>query len=384
MAPPTHSRFLEINIVSAEDLAPVSKNMKTYAVVWVKPDEKLATGVDQKGGTDPSWNDRFTFKVDDKFVNSEDAKIFVEIYAAAWVKDALVGSVNVLINDIFHLRSVTDTKVNNNASRTVTLQIRRPSGRPQGILMMEVALVDSTMRSMPQLENLKPETTNEGGADGHEHHETNANAKISRSQSDRTELTIDEYSEKRGEKHSVVRCGSRSSCSAVKGIGGSIVNGDSLCNSDVGPSASVVAAAIAKGLYQPPVNDRPQTTETSKISEWTKKEREEELSMKLERWRSEMPPSGSGSMNGKRSRKGRRPKNRRSGGSRLFSCFGNAFRFEISITFGSKKKHNNGSKSNRGNGNGNGNSNNKICHLGSVNENISKSHGSQATMKIMA
>ncbi|GMI88820.1 hypothetical protein like AT3G04360 [Hibiscus trionum] len=378
MAPPTHSRFLEINIVSAEDLAPVSKNMKTYAVVWVKPDEKLATGVDQRGGTDPTWNDRFTFKVDDKFVNSEDSKIVVEIYAAAWVKDALVGSVNVLINDIFHLRSVTEATINNNASRTVTLQIRRPSGRPQGILMMEVALVDSTMRSMPQLENLKPETTNGGGADGHENHDTNAYAKISRSQSDRfTELTIEESPDhKRGDKLSTVQCGS-------------IVNGDSLCNSDVGPSASVVAAAIAKGLYQPPVNDRPQTTETSKISEWTKKEREEELSMKLERWRSEMPPPGTGNGSVKRSRKGRRSRNRRSGGFKLFSCFGNAFQFEVSITFGSKKKHSNGSKSSKGNGNGNhglgiGNGNNKICHLGSVNENNSKSHGSQATMKIMA
>ncbi|KAE8711624.1 putative Plasmodesmata-located protein 2 [Hibiscus syriacus] len=357
--PPNHSRFLEINLVSAEDLAPVSKNMKTYAVVWVKPDEKLATGVDQKGGTDPTWNDRFTFKVDDKFLNSEDATIVVEIYAAAWVKDALVGSVNVLFNDIFHLRSVTDAKVNNSAKRTVTLQIRRPSGRPQGILMMEVALVDSAMRSMPQ------ETTNEGGGDGHENHETNANAKISRSQSDRTELTMEENSDRRSEKLSIVNCGSASSCSGFKFNGGSMVNGESLCNSDVGPSASIVAAAIAKGLYHPPVNNQPQTNETSKISEWTKKEREEELSMRLERWRSEIPYHGAGIGEAKRSRKGRRSRYKRSG-FRLFSCFGDAFRFEISI--GSKKKHSNGNKGNR-----NGNGNNKICHLGSVNENNSKS-----------
>ncbi|XP_039018896.1 uncharacterized protein LOC120150273 [Hibiscus syriacus] len=357
--PPTHSRILEMNLVSAEDLAPVSKNMKTYAVVWIKPDEKLATGVDQNGGTDPTWKDRFTFKVDDKFLNSEDAKIVVEIYAAAWVKDALVGSVKVLFNDIFHLRSVADAETNNSARRTVTLQIRRPSGRPQGILKMEVALVDSTMRSMPQLQYLTPETTNEDGDDGHRNHETNAYAKISRSQSDRfTQLTSDEYD---GHRY----YGSRSSCSAFKG--GSMVNGESLCNSDVGPSASIVAAAIAKGLYQPPGNDRPHTNETSKISEWTKKEREEELSLKLERWRTEIPPPASG----KRSRKGRRSRNKKSGGFKLFSCFGNAFQFEISITCGSKKKHSNGKKSNKGNGDGNGK--NKICHLGSVNENNSKS-----------
>ncbi|KAL4318814.1 hypothetical protein GQ457_18G008070 [Hibiscus cannabinus] len=352
MAPlPSHSRLLEINLVSAEDLAPVSKNMKTYAVVWVKPDEKLTTGVDQKSGTDPIWNERFTFKVDDKFLNSEseDASIVVEIYAAAWVKDALVGSVQVLINDIFHLRSVADAKANNSAKRTVTLQIRRPSGRPQGILNMEVALVDSTMRSMPQLEDIRSEMTNEGGGDGREIHVTNANAKITRSQSDRTELTTEEYSERRGDgDYSVV------SCSVVKGYGGSMVNGESLCNSDVGPSASIVAAAIARGLYKPPVNDRPQTSETSKISEWTKKEREEELSMRMERWRTEMPSQASA-----RSRKGRRSRNKRSSGFKLFSCF----QFEISITCGSKKKHSSGE----------GNGKNKICHLGSVNENVSKS-----------
>ncbi|KAE8712163.1 putative Plasmodesmata-located protein 2 [Hibiscus syriacus] len=358
MAPsPTHSRILEMNLVSAEELASVSKNMKTYAVVWIKPDEKLATGVDQKGGTDPTWNERFTFKFDDKFLNSEDAKIVVEIYAAAWVKDALVGSVNVLFNDIFHLRSVADAKTNNSTRRTVTLQIRRPSGRPQGILKMEVALVDSTMRSMPQLQDISSETTNEGGGDGHSNHKTNANAKINRSQSDRfTELTADEYD---GHRY----YGSRSSCSAFKG--GSMVNGESLCNSDVGPSASIVAAAIAKGLYQPPGNDQPHTIETSKISEWTKKEREEELSMKLERWRAEIPPAATAT--GKRSRKGRRSR-KRSGGFKLFSCFGNAFQFEISITRGTKKKHSNGKKSN-----GDGNGKNKICHLGSVNENNSKS-----------
>ncbi|MFQ6627482.1 hypothetical protein Gotur_005071 [Gossypium turneri] len=352
-APPsTRSRVLEINLVSAEDLTPVSKNMKTYAVVWVKPDEKLSTGVDQKGGTDPIWNDRFTFKVDQKFLNSEDATIAVEIYAAAWVKDALVGSVNVLINDIFHLRSVADAKSNDSARRTVTLQIRRPSGRPQGILKMEVALVDSSMRSTPQVEDQKPEPTIHGcGGSVHENHETNANIS--------SELTAEENYEKRPQG-SIVKCGSGSSGSEVKCNGGSMVNGDSLCNSDVGPSASVVAAAIAKGLYQPPGNNQPETKETSKISEWTKKEREEELSKKLERWRSEIPPQAVKSR--RRSRK-----KRSGGGIKLFSCFGNTFQFEISINFGSKKKRSNGN-----NGSGDGN-NNKICHLGSINDNNTKS-----------
>ncbi|XVF06448.1 hypothetical protein REPUB_Repub06bG0049000 [Reevesia pubescens] len=362
--PPTHSRVLEINLISAEDLVPISKNMKTYAVVSVQPDRKLATGVDQTGGTDPTWNDRFMFKVDDKFLNSEDATIVVEIYAAAWVKDALIGYVNVLLGDIFHLRSIADAKINNSAMRTVTLQIRRPSGRPQGILNMEVALVDSTMRSMPQLEDPKPKRTTSQKKENDEtnepqNHNLYANAKISRSQSDKTELTMEDYNmEKRPGKGSIVNGGSGSNGSPVNKGNGSMVNGDSLCNSDVGPSASVVAAAIAKGLYTPPVNNQQaQTKETAQIREWTKKEKEEEaLAMKLERWRSEIPPPSLA-----KSRKGRKSRGKRKDGTKLFSCFGNAFRCEISITCGgSKKKH--GTVIN-----------NKICHLSSVDDNYSQS-----------
>ncbi|XWS64770.1 hypothetical protein CRYUN_Cryun05aG0032100 [Craigia yunnanensis] len=362
MAPPTYSRNLEINLISAENLAPVSKNMKTYAVAWVQPDRKLATGVDQTGGTDPTWNENFMFRVDDKFLNSEDATIVVEIYAAAWVKDALIGYVNVFIKDIFHLRSVADTKINNSDRRTVTPQIYRPSGRPQGILNMEVSLVDSIMRSLPQLEDPKQNTTSQK-EENHENnesqnHKLNANAKINRSRSDRPDLTMEDNSGKTPEKGSIVNVGSGSNNSPVKG-NGSMVNGDSLCSSDVGPSASVVAAAIAKGLYKPPVNHQAQSKETIKIREWTKKEKEEDLDRKLERWRPDIPPAAAGYQK-ENSSKERRSRGNRSDGKKLFSCFGNAFGCEISITCGGgKRKHGNGG--------------NKICHLSSVNDNFSQS-----------
>ncbi|XWS42606.1 hypothetical protein CRYUN_Cryun16bG0028300 [Craigia yunnanensis] len=366
MAPsPTHSRILEINLISAEDLILVSKNMKTYAVAWVQVDRKLATGVDQIGGTDPTWNEKFLFRVDDKFLNSEDATIVVEIYAAAWVKDALIGYANVLIKDIFHLRSVTNAKTNNSATRTVTLQIRRPSGRPQGILNMEVALVDSTMRSLSQLEDPKPKTITSQEKENHEtnesqNHKLNANAKISRSQSDRTELTMEDNSEKTPEKGSIVNGSSVCNGSAVKG-NGSMVNGDSLCSTDVGPSASIVAAAIAKGLYKPPVHHQAQSKESIKIREWTKKEREKDLDMmKLKMWQSDIPPQAAvGYLKGKSSKE-RTSKGKRSNGTKLFSCFSNAFGCEISVSFGGGKKNY-------------GNSSNKICHLSSLEDNYSQS-----------
>ncbi|PPR86034.1 hypothetical protein GOBAR_AA34655 [Gossypium barbadense] len=258
-----HSRILEVTLLSAEDLLEVYKTMKTYAIVWVQPDRKLATGIDQTGGTHPAWNEKFSFRVDDKFLSSEDdAKIFVEIYEAAWVKDALVGCVNANINDIFHLCSVTDSKINNNSTaRTVTLQVRRPSGRPQGILNMEVSLVDSTMRSLPLLEEPIPKPAEN---DHHEDDESqndklnvNVNAKMTRSQSDRTELKMEDNSMERPVKGSTINDGFDASELDDK-CNGSMVNGGSVCSTDVGPSASVVAAAIAHGLYKPPVgNENP-------------------------------------------------------------------------------------------------------------------------------
>ncbi|OMO84527.1 C2 calcium-dependent membrane targeting [Corchorus capsularis] len=347
MAPPNsntpHSRILEINIISAEALAPVSRNMKTYAIAWIKPDEKLATGVDQTGGTDPTWNDKFNFRVEDKFFCSEDAAIVVEIYAAAWVKDALIGSVNVLIKDIFNFRSLADANIKNSTTRSVTLQVRRPSGRPQGILNMELTLCTDENKEFNNNIEFDPSET---GCTG-------------------TELTMEENSEIRPDMGSMVNCGDTSS--EMKG-NNSMVNGGSLCNSDVGPSASVVAAAIAHGLYVPPVQSQAPSKETRKITEWTKAERGEvSLDMKLERWRTELshPVVEYRQSNSSFIKKGKNSKvHRGDGTTKLFSCFGNAFGCEISIACGgSKKRH----------GVRNGNGNNRICHLSSVDDNYSQS-----------
>ncbi|KAK8492393.1 hypothetical protein V6N13_027091 [Hibiscus sabdariffa] len=342
-----HSRVLEVTLLSAEDLVEVYKSMKTYAIVWVQPDRKLATGVDQTGGTNPVWNDKFSFRVDDKFLSSEDSKIVVEIYAAAWVKDALVGCVNVNINDIFHLRSVTEANANSSSdARAVTLQIRRPSGRPQGILNMEVALVDSTMRSLPLLQQPKPRTT-------HYHKDEHRNHRMIRSHSDRTELKT--------EDNSVIYSGLGCNESEVK-CNGSMVNGGSDCSTDVGPSVSVVAAAIANGLYKPPAHNQDQTKDNPIIREWTRKEREKE---ELERWGSRMLPPPTPSVGSRRLVRRRRGSGNRhgsgSGNLKMFSCFSNALGIEISISCGEPESQ------------GMGNGSNKVYHLSAVDDDYSQS-----------
>ncbi|RYR38044.1 hypothetical protein Ahy_A09g042987 isoform A [Arachis hypogaea] len=144
-------QLLELNVISAQDLAPVTRNMRTYAVAWVHPDRKLSTRVDTQGHTNPTWNDKFVFRVDEEFLYADTSAIMIEIYALHWFKDVHVGTVRVLVGNL--IPPPPDRPYHNNRAplgmRFVALQVRRASGRPQGILNIGVAVLDSSMRSMP-------------------------------------------------------------------------------------------------------------------------------------------------------------------------------------------------------------------------------------------
>ncbi|CAL1377586.1 unnamed protein product [Linum trigynum] len=121
--------------------------------------------------------------------------IMIEIYAAAWLRDVKIGSVRVLISNLFPSSGNGNNNHNNAKMRFVALQIRRPSGRPQGILNMGVQLLDNTMRSMPLYTELSTSgvgfndlldaKATAGGAKNLEE----KTAKLRRTKSDRTDLT---------------------------------------------------------------------------------------------------------------------------------------------------------------------------------------------------
>ncbi|KAE8723378.1 Auxin-responsive protein IAA13, putative isoform 1 [Hibiscus syriacus] len=99
LPPPFH--LLELNIISAQDLQPVCRrNMRTYAVAWVHSKRKLSTRIDTQGHTDPTWNDKFVFRVDDEFLDSETSTLMIEIYAVHWFRDVHVGSVRVIVKNL--------------------------------------------------------------------------------------------------------------------------------------------------------------------------------------------------------------------------------------------------------------------------------------------
>lgn len=125
--------------------------MKTYAVAWVHPNRKLSTRVDTDGHNNPTWNDKFVFRVDDEFLRADTSAVMVEIYALHWFKDVHVGTVRVLVGNLIPPPTRPNHHHHHNhlGMRFVALQVRRQSGRPQGILNLGVALLDSSMRSMP-------------------------------------------------------------------------------------------------------------------------------------------------------------------------------------------------------------------------------------------
>ncbi|KAI9078808.1 hypothetical protein K1719_039266 [Acacia pycnantha] len=167
---PTPFQLLELNVISAQDLSPVSRAMRTYAVAWIHPDRKLSTRVDTHGHKNPTWNDKFVFRVDEDFLYGDTSAVMIDIYALHWFKDIHVGSVRVLITNLipFPRRDNPSSEM-----RFGALQVRRSSGRPQGILNVGVAVLDSSMRSMP-LYTHNPSAVGYrhlmGETDAYEHH----------------------------------------------------------------------------------------------------------------------------------------------------------------------------------------------------------------------
>ncbi|KFK31057.1 hypothetical protein AALP_AA6G062700 [Arabis alpina] len=154
-------QLLELNIISAQDLAPVSRKMKTYAVAWVHSERKLTTRVDYSGGANPTWNDKFVFRVSEDFLYADTSAVVIEIYALHWFRDVHVGTIRVLISNLIPPNRRPGYRTNDEYRHTpppgmrfVALQVRRPSGRPQGILNIGVGMLDGSMRSMPLYTNM--------------------------------------------------------------------------------------------------------------------------------------------------------------------------------------------------------------------------------------
>ncbi|KAG6582658.1 hypothetical protein SDJN02_20932, partial [Cucurbita argyrosperma subsp. argyrosperma] len=137
----TPMAILEINLISAQGLKLPSNHFRpkqTYAVAWVDPSDRLRTRLDAIGGDNPTWNDKFLFRVSHEFLARETSGVSIEIYALGCFSDTLVGTVRFLIGNVIVSNDCTTTPA------FTAVQVRRPSGRFQGVLNIGVMVNENS------------------------------------------------------------------------------------------------------------------------------------------------------------------------------------------------------------------------------------------------
>lgn len=136
---------LEITIISAKHLKNVNwrkGDLKPYATLYLdNSDHRLATDSDVSGSTKPVWNERFTLPITRP---KSDSILTLEILHCepSETPKPLVGSVK------FPLSQLLDSDNSNNSVRT--LDLIRPSGRPQGKVRVKLALKEQSFHPVMQ------------------------------------------------------------------------------------------------------------------------------------------------------------------------------------------------------------------------------------------
>lgn len=144
----TH-QVLEINLISAQGLKMPSsprRKLQTYAVTWIHPETKLRTRVDKLGGNNPTWNDKFLFRVSPEFLAGDTSGICIAIYAVGTFRDHLVGTLRFLISNIL------SRDVDMSTPCFSAFQLRRPSGRFHGVMNIGAMVMDGS--GFPALEKI--------------------------------------------------------------------------------------------------------------------------------------------------------------------------------------------------------------------------------------
>ncbi|CAH9116174.1 unnamed protein product [Cuscuta europaea] len=137
---PSHSShtLLQIILISAHDLPPVSKTLRTYAVAWLDSGHKSTTRINHDGHNNPMWNHKFTFRLENQLLGSGDAAVNFEIYNVAWLRDTPIGIAKLALNNFF-----PPLLANNSSIKTAALPVRRPTGHLQGTLHVTIQLKET-------------------------------------------------------------------------------------------------------------------------------------------------------------------------------------------------------------------------------------------------
>ncbi|KAK9147462.1 hypothetical protein Scep_006219 [Stephania cephalantha] len=137
LPPPPYD--LEVTICSATNLKNINwrhGSLKPYAVLWTDPcpNSKYSTRVDEDGDTCPVWDETIVLPLRAPIEDSILRIDIVHAYASDDV-NPLIGSGSVPVRQI-----VDEFGFGSVAGRT--LQLTRPSGRPQGTLEVKIVVRD--------------------------------------------------------------------------------------------------------------------------------------------------------------------------------------------------------------------------------------------------
>ncbi|KAL9237319.1 hypothetical protein vseg_011883 [Gypsophila vaccaria] len=133
---------VEVTITSAKDLKNINWRhgpITPYVVVWVDPDRKVSTRVDEEGDTNPRWDQTLIIPLDCPI---QDATLHIDVVHANAEEDTkpLIGSAKV------PLREVVD-EAGFGSCMPRTLKLKRPSGRPHGKIEVEVTVREPRYQS---------------------------------------------------------------------------------------------------------------------------------------------------------------------------------------------------------------------------------------------
>ncbi|GFP87993.1 hypothetical protein PHJA_000943000 [Phtheirospermum japonicum] len=280
--------------------------LRTFAVAYVHPDNKLTTRIDHQGHTNPTWNYKVAFHVDDKFLKNESSAVTIEIYNLAWLRDLPIGTARLMINNI------SPPLLKNPGFRRVSLRVCRPSGHLQGTLNLGIQLVDNVV---PGCER-SPFSVKSDEEDRDQDVDNEKKVTLWRSLSLGSEAN----------EGSVTTPGRSSTAES------SCVNGGSELCSDIGPSASIVAA-------DDEATERVRDTGSSILEEMTMEEAKAKgyrIRSSRERWRKQVSKQDYEDMDDDRSDLSSdcNGHSRRNSDGGMFSCFGTAYGIEFRIVCG--------------------------------------------------
>ncbi|KAI3771359.1 hypothetical protein L6452_02522 [Arctium lappa] len=133
---------LELTISSAKNLKNINWRhgpLKPYAVVWVDPQNKCSTLVDEVGDESPVWDQKLVIPLNDLI---QDSTLFIDIVHAKAAEEIkpLIGSAKLKLKDVVDEVGIGECFADG-------LKLKRPSGRPHGKVEVKVYIREPRYRA---------------------------------------------------------------------------------------------------------------------------------------------------------------------------------------------------------------------------------------------